>query len=65
MQLKIIRDKDGQVVAAAELATDDGLVPEAVLEDGQTEEVVEVNRLDLIEDVDKALAQLGKGTKST
>jgi hypothetical protein len=64
MQLRIVRGKDGRVVAAAELATDDGLVPEVVLEDGQTEEVLEARRLDLLEDLDQALAQLtrrGKG----
>jgi hypothetical protein len=67
MHLRIVRGKDGGVVAAAELATDDGLVPEAVLEDGQTEEVLEARRLDLLEDLDKALAQLtrrGKGGAS-
>lgn len=58
MKLEIVRDKRGGVVAAAHL-DDDGIAPDALLEEGQTTQVVEVRRLDLVEDAEGVLKRLG------
>lgn len=60
MRLEIVRDAQGAVLAAVELASDEGVVPEAVLEEGQTTEVVDVRRTEFVGDLDGLLKRLGR-----
>jgi hypothetical protein len=59
MQMEIVRDANGDVVAGIDLS-DDGVVPEAVLEQGHTLEVVEVRRRELFDDLSGTLKKLSK-----
>lgn len=59
MQMEIVRDANGDVVAAIDLSGD-GVVPEVVLEPGDTLEVVEVRRAEFFDDVDGALKKFSK-----
>jgi hypothetical protein len=59
MQMEIVRDANGDVLAAIELS-DDGVVPEAVLEQGQTLEVVEVRRTELFDDLGGTLKKFSR-----
>ena len=60
MQVEIVRDANGQVLATIDRSTDDGVVPEAVLEDGHTLEMVEVRRRELFDDLDGALRRFSR-----
>lgn len=60
MQMEIVRDANGEVLAAIDLSDDTGVAPEAVLEQGYTREVVEVRRMEFFDDLDGALQRLGR-----
>jgi len=60
--MEIVRDAKGEVMAAIDLS-DDGVVPEAVLEQGHTREVVEVRRRELYDDLGGTLKKLAKSGK--
>jgi len=59
-QMEIARDANGVVVATIDLSDDTGVVPEVVLEHGDTLEVVEVGRSEFLDDLDGALKKLSR-----
>ena len=60
MQLKIVKNADGDVIAAIEMARGGDVVVEVVLEEGATTEIVDVRHSELLEDPDGTLKQLGR-----
>jgi hypothetical protein len=60
MRMEIVRDANGDVLAGIDLSDPTGVVPEAVLEHGQTLETVEVRRREFFDDLDGALRQLSR-----
>jgi hypothetical protein len=60
MQMEIVRDANGQVLAAIDLSGDDGVVPEVVLEEGNTSELVEIRRAEFFDDVDGAFEKFSQ-----
>ncbi len=60
MQMEIVRDAKGEVLAAIDLSGDDGVVPEVVLEQGHTLELKEIRRAELFDDMDGALKKLSQ-----
>jgi len=60
MRMEIVRDAKGDVLAAIDLSDVMGVVPEVVLEQGHTLEVVEVRHRELLDDLDSALKKLGR-----
>ena len=60
MQLEIVKNAEGDVIAAVEVARGGDVVVEAVLEEGATTEIVDVRHSDLLEDPDGTLKQLGR-----
>jgi len=58
--MEIVRDAQGNILAAVDLDDVTGVVPEAVLEQGHTLEVVEVRRRELLDDLSSALKNLGR-----
>ena len=59
MQLEIVKNAEGEIIAAVEVVSNDDAVTEAVLEEGQTTEIVDVRRSELFEDLDGTLKRLG------
>jgi hypothetical protein len=57
--MEIVRDANGDVLSAVDLS-DEGIVPEAVLEKGHKLEVVEVRRSESFDDLDATLKKLSK-----
>lgn len=63
MQLEIVKNAKGDVIAAAEVARDGDVAAEAVLEEGATTEIVDVRHSELLDDLDGTLKQLGRKGK--
>jgi hypothetical protein len=57
--MEIVRDANGDVLAAIDLS-DDGVVPETLLEEGQTLETVEVRRKELFDDLGGTLKKFSR-----
>ena len=60
MRLEIVRDAQGAVLAAVVLESGDDVVPEAVLEEGQTTEEVDVRRTEFINDLGGLVERLSR-----
>jgi hypothetical protein len=60
MQMKIVRDANGEVLAAIDLSDRTGDVPEVILEQGFTRDVVEVRRMEFVDDLDGVLQRLAR-----
>ena len=62
MQIEIVRDSNGEVLAAIDLSDSIGVAPEVVLEEGYSLEVIEARRSEVYSDLDGTLRSLS-GTK--